>query len=158
MSFYFFGRLYILMVMKRKLNRIYGAISCFRGSRDRYGYDNWKIILKNSLVISPWHLNRSVIMPKWGWLKKLIGGETTLVSVDVYLFCKTYFVLDMLCTFLQYRNPRLNKEPEPERQSIADFFTKCRETIDGSEPPGLIETEVVEEPEPIVTEDPEQEL
>jgi len=79
---------------------MYAAIPYCRGSHDRYGYEKWKIILKISSVISPWHLNRNAALPKWSWLEKLIGGRTTTIDhVDLDLYYKI-FVLSMLYTFL----------------------------------------------------------
>jgi len=95
-------------------------------------------------------------------------------------FCRCWIVLqDLFRTryaphLLTVSEPKIEQEPKPKRQSIANFFTECREIIDGirkilkgtavkvdidSEPPVLIKTEVVDEPvlEPKVVEDPESE-
>jgi len=100
MEFYFCCQ-YILMVMTRKLNgicrrlsRIFGVLMIIMSIRSE------KIILKISLVISPWHLYRSAAMPKWGWLGKLIsGGTTTIDHVDIGLSYKIFFILGMFHTF-----------------------------------------------------------
>ena len=88
MGFYFYGwYTHTLMVMKRKLNGIYTWLSCFFGVlMIVMNMRNEKIILKNCSVISPWHLNRNVFMPKWGWLEELIGVER-----------QTYFLSILVC-------------------------------------------------------------
>ena len=56
--------------------------------------------------------------PKLGWLK-LIGGEKKAIDfVNVGLPCKTYFVLGILRTFIQYQNPKLNKNPNPRGDQL----------------------------------------
>jgi len=78
---------------------IYAATPYFWDSHDRYGYEKWKIILKNSSVISLIS-EQKCRYPKWSWLEKLIrDGKTAIGSVDIGLSYKIFSVLCMLHTF-----------------------------------------------------------
>jgi len=58
-----------------------------------------KTNLKISSDIYSWYLRRSVTMPKWSWLEKLIGdGKTVIWTVEVDLSYKNFFILGMLHT------------------------------------------------------------
>jgi len=61
--------------------------------------------------------------------KLIIGKKTTMNPVDISLSCKTYFVLGI--DLHTVSEPKIEQEPEPERQSTANFFIEFRETIDG---------------------------
>ena len=51
-------------------------------------------------------------MPDLGRMEKLIiGRKTSIDYVNHGFSCKVFFVLGMLCTFIQYLSPRLNKSP-----------------------------------------------
>jgi len=51
-------------------------------------------------------------MPDLGWMEKLtIGEKTTIDYVDLGFSCKVFFMLGMLCAFIQYLSPNLNKSP-----------------------------------------------
>ena len=76
---YFLGVLMTIMVMKTR-----------------------KTTLKISSVILQQNL-RYVVMPDLSWMEKpIIGGETTIRSVNIDLSCKAFFVLDMFHTFFMY--------------------------------------------------------
>jgi len=63
------------------------------------GMTSEKINLTIYSDISPWHLSRSVTMPKWSWLEKLIvGGKTVMWTVEIGWSYKNFFVLDILHT------------------------------------------------------------
>ena len=77
MGFYFYGwYIYTDGDKKKKLNLICMRQSCvFKILMIVMDKRSVKVILKLSLVILFGHLNRSVAIPKWDWLEKLLMAK-----------------------------------------------------------------------------------
>ena len=162
MSFYFYSRYIHTDGDEKEVERnVCGCLDFLE-----FLWPLWlRSLRKQSSVILFWHLSRSVVMPKWDWLKKLIdGGKIVIVLVNVGRLAKptSYSVCSALSCSIRTQDWTRARARE---ELMADFFTECRETIDGiqkilegmavkidtnSELPVLIATGVVQEPVPKV--------
>ena len=100
MGFYFCGRYIYNDGDEKKVEwDMYAAMSCFRGSHDRDGYEKSESNLEafSYFVLAfeqkcRYAQMRLVIEAYWWW-------KDNHSSYRYWLSCKTYFVFSMLCTF-----------------------------------------------------------
>jgi len=94
---------------------MYAVIPYFQDSYDSYGYEYWESQVEDFFSYFELTTEEKCRCARLRLMEKPnIGGMTTISYMNLDFSCKVFFMLGMLCTFIQYLSLSLNKSASPK--------------------------------------------